>query len=693
MGELGQPADESVMIRDWFSVPRVSAEDRAAVFGVRTQDPRVEFVALTIRYWTDAHATRSMTRERVLAAMTGRITPDNVWDLVSMLARLRLAEAFFDLAASDVDSDGAFRRYLLGLDPALLDAMRHYAAWNGIDPKLFLDGFAVGVGESVATVVVDLGKLVQLIGRLQQEQFTTLIVLTVDPRAGVQRLADQAVVVRQALAGIVAALDPTTVPERLLALWRGWAAQFARHLDDLDPFAAGRLLGRVAGDLCQVLTGLVQLARLLGGVAVRAAVRYVPLLLAGAREVRVMTTRMAALLVAIGRAAIVATPQVGLAVLRTLFPPRVLDALFRQGRALLVDAELTLTVFNQAAHAEAFAGAGAGTRLGALVSLDGRPVLMASMSETVSSAGRAATRAELAEALDEIIKRVEDLRELKPPKTPRDIQAAAVRAAIARQLEQRLTTAFNRALQTAAYEEFRALRKAGQAQPWRLGQQVHRRMAAEVAQLVGRSPGLEPFAEKSLATVVEAVRAAHPELAPALRGSEAVLRRTVAQMLLGHPDRDLLLRLVGFTGNPAATGAEKALGTHLAERFRWKASTTVGDLRSDLLLVDPEAARVTNVDWTSSTKLERFEKTWGTVADDLGETFDGRWEAIAEAYQRAAKGGVPAEVVTGLDELTAHAVRETVVRQAALSQLFPGFFVTSHEMTYRGLQSLFELPL
>lgn len=454
MGELGQPANESVMIRDWFSVPRVSAEDRAAVFGARTQDPRVEFVALTVKYWMDAHATRSMTRERVLAAMTGRITPDNVWDLVSMLAKLRLAEAFFDLAASDVDSDGTFRRYLLGLDPALLDAMRHYAAWNGINPKLFLDGFAVGVGESVATVVVDLGKLVQLIGRLQQEQFTTLIVLTVDPRAGVQRLADQATVVRQALAGIVAALDPTTVPERLLALWRGWAAQFARHLDDLDPFAAGRLLGRVAGDLYQVLTGLVHLARLLGGVAVRAAVRYVPLLLAGAREARLLTAQTAALLVAIGRAAIVATPQVGLAMLRTLFPPKVLDALFRQGRALLVDAELTLTVFNQAAHAEAFAGAGAGTRLGALVSLDGRPVLMASMSETVSSAGRAATRAELTEALDEIIKRVEDLRELKPPKTPRDIRAAAVRAAIARQLEQRLTTAFNRALQTVAYEEF-----------------------------------------------------------------------------------------------------------------------------------------------------------------------------------------------------------------------------------------------
>ncbi|SCG53977.1 hypothetical protein GA0070213_10510 [Micromonospora humi] len=685
------------MIRDWFSVPRVSAGDRAAIYGERTQDPRVEFVALTVRYWIDAHATRSMTRERVLQAMAGRITADNVWDLVRMLARLGLADEFFDLAASDVDNDGAFRRFLLGLDPVLIDAIRHYDAWSGINPKVFLDGFFVGVGESVATVVVDLGKLVQLIGHLQQEQMKTLIVLTVDPEAGLARLADQATVLREALAGIVTALDPTTVPERLLALWRGWVAEFARHLENLDPFSAGKLLGRIAGDLYQLLTSLVHLVRLLGGVAVRAAVRYVPLLIVGARQaaadIRLLTGRIAALLVAVGRAAILATPQVGLAVLRTLFPPKVLEALFRQGRALLADAELTLTVFNQAAHAEAFAGAGAGARLSAMVSADGKPLLMACMSETVSSAGRSASRAELNEALDEIIKRIEDLRELKPPKAPRDIRAAAVRAAIAKQLEQRLTTVFNRVLQTVAYEEFRALRKAGQAQPWRLGQAVHRRMAAEITQLLGGSPGLQPFAEKSLATVVETIAKANPELGAAMRGSETVLRQTVAQMLLGHPDRDLLLRLVGFTGSPSAKGAEKALASHLAERFGWKASTTVGELRSDLLLVDPEAARVTNVDWTSSTKLERFEKTWGTVADDLGETFDGRWEALAEAYGRAAKGGVPEQVVAGLEELTAHAVRETVVRQAALSQLFPGFFVTSHEMTYQGLHSLFKIPL
>ncbi|MEO3821121.1 hypothetical protein [Plantactinospora sp. B24E8] len=526
---MGQPAGETVMIRDWFSVPRVPAATRAAVYGTRTQDPRVEFVALTVKYWVDAGATRSMTRTRVLAAMNDRITPDNVWDLVSMLGKLGLAETFFDLAGTDVDRDGAFRRFLLGLDPVLLDAMRHYAAWNGINPKLFLDGFAVGVAESFATVLVDLGKLVQLIGRLQQEQFATLIVLTVDPRAGVHRLAEQVTVVREAFGGIVAALDPATVPDRVAALWRGWEDEFGRHLANLDPFAAGRQLGRIAGDLFQILTGLVQLARLLGGVAVRAALRYAPLLLAGVRgtaaQLRLVTGQLAALLVAIGRTVIAGTPRVGMAVLRTLFPPEVLGPLVRQGQALMADAELTLTMITQSAHAEAFAGTAAGTRFGMLVSENGKPVLMASMSETVSSAGRQATRAELNEALDAVLARLDDVfRKVKPPKVARDVRPAAVRAAIAAQLEQRLSTIFNRTLQTVAYQEFRKLRQAGQAQPWRLGQKVHERMAREVAALLGESPGLRAYAEKSLGTVVDAVRAANPELVPVLTGADGVHR-------------------------------------------------------------------------------------------------------------------------------------------------------------------------
>ncbi|WP_308121191.1 hypothetical protein [Paractinoplanes bogorensis] len=680
---------DTVMIADWFWVPRVPAAVRSQVYGDRTPDPRVELVALTVKYLVEAHATRSMTRERVLAAMSGRITADNAWDLVSMLVHLGLAEAFFDLASTDVDPDGSFRGFLLGLDPGLLDAMRHYAAWNGINPKLFFDGFVVGVAESFATVVVDLGKLVLLIGRLQQEQMATLIVLSVDPRAGLQRIAEQALVVREAFRGIVAALDPTTIDDRVLALWRGWEQEFGRHLANLDPFAAGRMLGRIAGDLFQLLTGLVQLARLLGGVAVRAAVRYAPLLLTAVRGAVAEARLLAALLLAIGEATITALPRVGMATLRTLFPPEVLGPLIRRGRVLLVGDELAITMVTPAAHAEAFAGAG--SPFSFMVSQNGKPLLMASVSETVSSAGRKATRRELNAAIDEILTRLDDVfREVKPPKA--NVSRAAVRAAVLQQLEQRLSTVLNRLLQKVAWEEFRALRKAAKVEAWRLGQQVHRRMAGEITKMLGEAPGLQAHTEKAISTVVDAVRKADPELAATLKGADAVLKQTIAQMLLSHPDRELLLELVGFTGDATKAGAEKALARHLADRFGWKAGTTVGELRSDLLLVDTEATRMTNVDWTSSTKLERFEKTWAKVADDLGEAFDGDWAGLTEAYRKLSKE-VPPEVTAGLEELTAHAVRETVVRQAALSQVFPGFFVTSHEMAYQGLHALFKIPL
>ncbi|OEJ23264.1 hypothetical protein AR457_00595 [Streptomyces agglomeratus] len=687
--------ERRVMLRDWWTVPAVPEGTLRQVYGERTPDPRVEFVGLTVQYYVRAHATRWLTRERVLEAMRNRITSANVWDLVSLLAKLGIAEEFFDLAAVDVDRDGAFRRFLLTLDPVLLDAIRHYSAWNAINPKLFFEGFVVGVADSFATVVVDLGRLVQLIVRLQQEQFRTLFLLSTDPAAGVLRIDRQALVVRQAFSGVVASLNPAAVPDKVLGVWRGWEQEFERHLENLDPFEAGRLLGRIAGDLWQLLTGIAALVKLLR-VTARAAARYVPLLLQTVRGVaaqgRLVVRELAALLVALGKAAVEGAPRVGMEFLRTLFPPEVLRPLIQQGRALLVHGDLSLAVVFQAAHAEAFAGAGAGTRFGVLVSRENKPLFMAAMSETVSSAGRQATRAELDEALDAILVGLDDfLAEAKAPTLMNDASAAAVKAARAAQLEQRLSTHLNRRLQEVAYGAFLDLRKAGRVNPRELGQLVHQRMAAEVGQLIAQGPpGLKVFTERSLRTTIEALRASSPEFEAALKGAGGALDRTVAQMLLDRPDRDVLLKLIGFEAN-AAADTEKALASHLSKQFGWKASTTVGDLQSDLLLVDPATRRVTNIDWTSSTKLDAHERAWGKVVDDLGKDFDGNWEAIAQAYQQALGDGPPAEVLRHLEHLTRHAVRETVVRQAALRSVFgETWFVLSHEMLYKGLNSLFK---
>lgn len=79
-----------------------------------------------------------LTRDRVLRAMEARITSSNVYDLISLLAGLGIADEFFGLTARTVDEDGAFREFLLGLDPLLIDAIRHHKGPN----KMFTGGIS-----------------------------------------------------------------------------------------------------------------------------------------------------------------------------------------------------------------------------------------------------------------------------------------------------------------------------------------------------------------------------------------------------------------------------------------------------------------------------------------------------------------------------------------------------------------------
>jgi hypothetical protein len=685
-------AGRQVMIRDWFTVLGIPASTLRETFGERTPSATVEFVVLTVEYYVRAHASRFYTHDRVLEAMQNRITAANVTDLFVLLAKRGVVEDFFELARTDIDNDGSFRRFLLAIDPQLLDAMRYYAAWNGLSPKLFLDGFVVGVAESFATVVVDLGKLVQLAVRVQQAQLRTVYLLITDPGAGAQSLSEQVAIIRQVFGALLEFLDPTTIPARVLEVWRNWSDDFARHLNNLDAFAAGRLLGRIGGDLYQLIEGIGELIKLLR-VAFRVAARLTPILLrtlrVAAAELTLAVRELAALMISIGQAVIEALPRVGMEFLRTLFPPELLGQLVTKGRAMLTYAEewSLVTVF-QLSYAQAF-GTGAGTRFGVMVSHQGKPLFMAAMSETVSSARRPATRAELNEAITAILEELDDLpRQAGAPSMTQGAEEAAVKATRSAQLVQRLATQLQDLLQKVAYAAFTELRKRGRVYAWDLGNEIHKRMAPAVRELVGGASSAVAYTEQTLGTVVAA---ALPDLSKAMKkATDAALKRTVAQMLLSRKDAPFLLKVLGFESEATAI-SEKALASYLAKRFRWKISTTVGELKSDLLLVDREGFRLANVDWTSSSKLDAFEKTWARVVDDLGSKFDGKWESIAEAYRRIGKEGVPPEVFSRLQELTTHAVRETLIRQEALRSVFgEAWNVLSQEMTYKGLNRLFN---
>jgi hypothetical protein len=677
------------MVRDWYSVPAIPDQTLRRVFGERTPDPAVELVALVVEYWvTSAPMSPRLTRDKVLEVARGRIDARNIYDLISLLAKRGFVEAFFDLTMPHIDADGAFRAWLEANDVGI-DTIRFYASWNGISPDLFLKGFAFGVAESFATVVVDLGRMVKLIGDLQQSQFRTLVLLTTDFDEGISSLRGQAVVVGQVFDGLLKQLDPTELPAKVTDTWKSWNEEFRKHLEKLDPFAAGRLLGKIGGDLWQLLTGLLALVKLLR-IGIRLALRYAPLLLGSVRraatQVVVIVRELARALTAIGKTVIDGLHKIGLGVLRTLFPPEILRALVKEGRVFLMHHELTLMPIFEPAYAQAFGSSlGMRTQLGALISKDGKPVLMAAMSETLPASASAHPEA----PLDDIIDQLDELLHDPDGKiTPANVDKLNVKAAAQALLEQRLDTKLKALVQTTAWETFLEMRKSGRRfYPNELGQQIHSAMAARLAGDVAEAaPGTLVQTEKSMRTMVKTIAVTEPS-AVALNNANRVMDETVGQMLARRPE---ILDILGVE-KKASSRTQEALTKAMSEEFGWNTSTTVGDLKSDALIADVHTRNVVNVDWTSSTRMRKFEEVWKQVADDLGGKFGGDWDLLAEAYKKAGKGPVPASVKNGLDALARHAVRETVVRKVALEEVLGKLWnVRSHEMTYDSMKKLFD---
>jgi hypothetical protein len=673
-----------VMVRDWYEVPAIPGETLLQVYGQRTIDPRVELVDLVFEYWLRSGATQRMQREKVLEIMQGRIDASNVYDLISLMAKRGVAEPFFDLTRSSVDSDRRLRMFLLG-NGVLLDTIRFYASWNGLNPKEFTDGFFVGAGESVATIVVDLVELLKLAGWMQQEWLRGVFLLPIKPEEGIKTLRQQVALIGQVFDALVDQLDPTKLPARVTKTWTDWNERFFKALEDLDPFTAGRVLGKIAGDLWQLLTGLVGLIKLLR-ITGKLALKYAPLLIGSVRrvaaEAAVMLRQLAQLMVAIGRAAFDGAKRIGIGTLKTLFPPDVLKALVKEGRALLPHGELTLMPVFSEAYATAFGGQ-MRPHFGVLISQEGRPLFMAATTDRLP----VATAAEARAAIDETLDNFDELFR-EPGRAPK-LKPSAIEVLVARMemLMQRLDVGIRTILQGVAWDEFVKLVKSKRKfYADELGRIIHTRMkerlAAEVAQL---SPGLRVTTEKHIATLIDELAGIDPDLAAAQKALKGKLSKSVASMVAGRADLRQIL------GVPAGAKSEKAVAKFLAKEFGWDSNTKLGDLQCDAVLTDPAIRRMVNVDWTASTKSDRFEKVWRRVLDDVGEHgFGGDWDKIADAYAKAGKP-VPAEVTDGIARLTEHAVRQTIVRQTALEEILgPLWRITSHEMTYDGLGKLWK---
>jgi hypothetical protein len=246
-------------------------------------------------------------------------------------------------------------------------------------------------------------------------------------------------------------------------------------------------------------------------------------------------------------------------------------------------------------------------------------------------------------------------------------------------------------IQRTSYQVFRELRKRGTISATEFGREVEKRAVPRIELMIKQvAPTMRVIPAKTLKRLVEALFAKAPKRLPA--HVMKLLDEPIYKFLKRQPD---LLDLVGDGARAAAAHSDARFIEYLRERFGWttKATPKVGRLTSDVILIDHEASRVFNLDLTSSTNADAYASLLAKVADDLGaKGFKGDVDKLREAYLKLAGRKIPADVKRKFDDLTWHAVRETVIRQRALQEIFgPNWIVSSYEMTYGGLGKLFDL--
>jgi len=684
---------------------------------VKGADARVEFAVLTAEYWTQPGISPFLAHSELLKTLPEYLDAYNIDAFVRLLSRRGHAEAFFNLLRDDVDRREELRKFLqtLGL---FEDTYIQYATF-ATNPKLLLDGFLYGLGESFSAIVKSLPEMAKLVWRAVEEWRLLVFLSMVSPSAAEARAGSDIATLMIVWDGVKEKLNPIHLPAAAWNQFNTWKKEFGDHLQNARPFEAGRVLGKAGGDLYQLLTGVVGMAKL-ARLTAKAAVEYAPLLLTSVRELAkrgsasvVMLARFIALQ---GPKVLQALPRVGMATLTTLFPPDILKRVVKGAAGIYYEfGRFKVCMVTPPAFAVAGAGALDG-RFAFMVMEGEKPILLAAATETVPSIQVAEEAAAAAKVLDEpplwnvTEKEIDEFleatfRELaeqgKPPRLV-DATETAVLAARWAQLSVRLEQRLGAFIRGIAFRGFRdALARKGTVIPPLLGTANHAEAAKELTTLIAEvAPNVRPITEETLREALATIAGMDKRLAPMAAKAQALSNETVVKFLLRRQD---LLKVLGVEGT------DEAAIVKFVKRWGYDASTQIGNLRSDALLIDTELATIRNIDWTSSTRMEKFEKAWRKIADSLGpsapqglkaeQVGSVNWEAIAQKYRAMFSGkGLPketAEAIEDLKQLQAHAQRETVLRKAIIEEAIEhakwSWHVSSQEILYPGVNELFKL--
>ena len=638
----GQQPDHWVRVRDGKDVPGIPPDMLKAVFDDGPVDAKLEQSELIFEYWNSSGIPRDYIAEYTLKTLQACVNRNNVDKYISLLVRRGVAADFFDLTRSDVDKNHKLREFLLNECGVDVSTISRYASFYAISPKLFADGFFLGLGNSCVAVAIGLVDMVKMFFRVNQEVIDLGIMAYVSPSFALSRMENDAEIVKKVFESVMGFINPLTIPQRVADGWKDWNQRFLDRLHAADPLGAGRVLGKIGGDLWQTVSGLIALGKLLQGGAALAR-KFAPLLLTEIRnattaELYLFQVQVTSLLAALDAAIVTKLPRVGTAFLKTMFPPEVLKAIAEKGTAVVAYKDWGLIFVHESAYAGAY-GMRMGSPFSAMISYQGRPLFMAALSESASVSGgveltEAEVRAMFAESeisqaeINDYIDRA-----FPQPPSPTTVQpsnALTVERKVAENalLHQRMGTQLTFFIRQKAFEQFAKLfSQKGRIKAGSFGKLVHTAADAEIDRVV-QAPGVNVFKTGTLTEFVEAAKGWDPRLAERFAKS-ATQGQTAADKLLGETVANYLYRKPEL---------QKAMGIELksaadaekyVERFQWTKNTRIGNLEPDALICDTELSELSNIDFTSSTKFEKFAKTMESLFGDLKDArLSGNWEEI-----------------------------------------------------------------
>jgi hypothetical protein len=516
---------------------------------------------------------------------------DDLQDLVRILAHTQFDRPFFSLAIPA--NDDGLKQYLIDAG-VFWEQVLFYYEFSLWDPIRFTGGFMLGLGDSAASIL-----------EVLKELFDFGVEAFNDLETAKKKIADFIKGIRQfSLESLWAKANED---------WEKWQKEFSQALLDLDFDKAGFMLGKLGGDLWQLLTGIRALAKL-PGMTLKLAKRFAGIFAKGARYTRSALILLAELLSKVA-GAVKEAVEVGLSAIGSFFsdPITVLTAL-KNGALAAIDKYGNM-IFLVPPEMELASSAGI---------VGNSFALFQETDNTLSVVARVRTNAE--KALKQIQATLEKFS--RQSRSGRQLTLKEIKEFEKLKTRiQKLVDEWRDSLIYALEDERKISELRAMITRREFGIWLHDHMKLTFDVIEQELKNFKSLTEVSIKT------------AAAEMGIAAELQDRASMKIIDFlKSRKDLWKLLGIKSEKELPVLIKTLG------FKDPATAVIGSMRSDGILYDWFSGKLYSFDWTSGLDRYQFIKLWAT----------------------AEKSDIP-KLFT---EFLRHAQREYVLRQAVLSFVF-----------------------